>query len=324
MNSDPRPLSCLFRRAGAMRRLRMRAAAGGVSASVSAFAVSCAFAACAFAACALATLAATSAALLAATTTPAHAADTDANGAIADLTSAFGGWRHSALTNEGEHYVAAYPRPPVDRGAQRYRTLIEGRLRHIDKHARRPPTLVVNGNPTPLYTDDEGAFARPWAFGAGSNSIELISADGKQHQRMQFYEADRSKPQAKLRAIVTWDDPHAQVDLHVITPGGLHAFFANPTLEDGSGFDVDSVDGAGPGIFSSAAPEHGTWLFFLNYWGNFDSTGYNFDAHAHDRDVITATLTLVFNENTPNERRETRVVPLRKIGDLMLVKSERL
>jgi uncharacterized protein YfaP (DUF2135 family) len=252
----------------------------------------------------------------------AYAAGKD--GAVADLTGAFGGWRHSGLTNEGEQFVAAYPRPPIDRGAQRYRTLIEGRLRQIDKHARKPPTLVVNGNATPLYTDDEGAFARPWAFGAGSNSVELISADGRQRQRMQFYEADRSKPQAKLRAMVTWDDPHAQVDLHVITPGGLHAFFGNPTLEDGSGFDVDSVDGAGPGIFSSAAPEHGTWLFFLNYWGNFDSTGYNFDAAAHDRDVITATLTLVFNENTPNERRETMMVPLRKIGDLMLVKSERL
>ncbi|ALE57689.1 DUF2135 domain-containing protein [Paraburkholderia sp. RL17-368-BIF-A] len=252
----------------------------------------------------------------------AYAAGKD--GAVADLTGAFGGWRHSGLTNEGEQFVAAYPRPPIDRGAQRYRTLIEGRLRQIDKHARKPPTLVVNGNATPLYTDDEGAFARPWAFGAGSNSVELISADGRQRQRMQFYEADRSKPQAKLRAMVTWDDPRAQVDLHVITPGGLHAFFGNPTLEDGSGFDVDSVDGAGPGIFSSAAPEHGTWLFFLNYWGNFDSTGYNFDAAAHDRDVITATLTLVFNENTPNERRETMMVPLRKIGDLMLVKSERL
>ncbi|MFM0008758.1 DUF2135 domain-containing protein [Paraburkholderia sediminicola] len=180
-------------------------------------------------------------------TTNVQAAGADGDGgALADLTGAFGGWRHSGLTNEGEHFVAAYPRPPVDRGAQRYRTLIEGRLKHIDKHARKPPTLVVNGNPTPLYTDDEGAFARPWAFGAG------------------------------------------------------------------------------PGIFSSAAPEHGTWLFFLNYWGNFDSTGYYFDAAAHERDVITATLTLVFNENTPNERRETMVVPLRKIGDLQLVKSERL
>lgn len=252
------------------------------------------------------------------------AADDANSAALARLTGAFNGWRHGGLTNEGEQYVAAYPRPPVDRGAQRFRTLIQGQLRRVDPHAHRPPTLVVSGNPTPLYTDEQGWFARPWAFGAGSNSIELISADGTKRQRMQFYEADRTKPQAKLRAIVTWNDPHAQVDLHVITPGGLHAFFANPTLEDGSGFDVDSVDGAGPGIFSSAAPEHGTWLFFLNYWGNFDSTGYNFDSAAHDRDVITATLTLVFNENTPNERRETRVVPLRKIGDLVLVKSEQL
>ncbi|HEV3431112.1 MAG TPA: DUF2135 domain-containing protein [Paraburkholderia sp.] len=245
-------------------------------------------------------------------------------GVLARMTGAFNGWRHSGLTNEGEQYVAAYPRPPVDRGSQRFRTLIEGQLKHVDAHARRPPTLVINGNATPLYTDEQGWFARPWAFGAGSNSVEIISPDGTKHQRMQFYEADRTKPQAKLRAIVTWDDPHAQVDLHVITPDGLHAYYDNPILADGSGFDVDSVDGAGPGIFSSAAPEHGTWLFFLNYWGNFDSTGYNFDAHAHDREVITATLTLVFNENTPNERRETRVVPLRKIGDLVLVKSEQL
>lgn len=252
------------------------------------------------------------------------ATDTSGSGTLARLTGAFNGWRHSGLTNENEQYVAAYPRPPVDRGAQRFRTLIEGQLKRVDPHARRPPMLVVNGNPTPLYTDKEGRFARPWAFGAGSNSIEIISADGRKRQRMQFYEADRTKPQAKLRAIVTWDDPHAQVDLHVITPTGLHAFFANPTLADGSGFDVDSVDGAGPGIFSSAAPEHGIWLFFLNYWGNFDATGYNFDPAAHDRTVITATLTLVFNENTPNERRETRMVPLRKIGDLVLVRSGRL
>ncbi|HYS64006.1 MAG TPA: hypothetical protein VEN30_09380 [Paraburkholderia sp.] len=38
----------------------------------------------------------------------------------------------------------------------------------------------------------------------------------------------------------------------------------------------------------------------------------------------TATLTLVFNESMPIERRKTMVVPPRKTGDLMLVKSERL
>ncbi len=244
--------------------------------------------------------------------------------AVAQISGVANGWRHSGLSKENDGYVAAYPRPPVDRGAQHFRTLIAGRLQHIDPHARRPATLVVNGNPMPLYTDNEGNFARPWAFGAGSNSLEIISPDGKKHQRMQFYEADSTKPQAQLRAIVTWDDPHAEVDLHVITPAGLHGFFANPTLADGSGFDVDSVDGAGPEIYSSATPEPGVWLFYLNYWGNFDQTGYNFDANAHDRPVITAMLTLVFNENTLNERRETYIVPLRKIGELTLVKRQQL
>nr|WP_082855439.1 DUF2135 domain-containing protein [Paraburkholderia phytofirmans] len=49
-------------------------------------------------------------------------------------------------------------------------------------------------------------------------------------------------------------------------------------------------------------------MFFPHYWGNFDSTGYNFDAAAHERNAVAATLTLVFNENTPNERCETMVM----------------
>ena len=86
---------------------------------------------------------------------------------------------------------------------------------------------------------------------------------------------------------------------------------------------MDSVDGAGPEIFSTAAPRPGVWLFYVNYWGNFNAGGYNFDEKAHDRDLITAQLTLIYNENTPNERREFVSVPLRKIGELALMKSIR-
>ena len=39
--------------------------------------------------------------------------------------------------------------------------------------------------------------------------------------------------------------------------------------------------------------------------------------------VISARITLVFDENTPAEKRETLNVPMRKIGDLMLVRSFR-
>lgn len=260
-------------------------------------------------------------ALLAAAAPSLAAQQVAAPGAkVADLDGPVAGWVNSGLTNDLERYTAAYPRPPVDRGRQKYRTLIEGRLReHMDE--RKPPTLVVNGNAMPLYADAEGRFARPYAFGAGSNSVELISADGSTRQRLQFYEAQGGKVQARLRAILSWDDAKAEVDLHVVSPEGHHAFWAEPQLAEGGGLDVDSVDGAGPEIFSSAAPEHGAWLFYVNYWGNFDATGYNFDNGAHQRDLIMARLSLIYDENTVNERRETYVVPLRKVGELTLIKA---
>ena len=235
------------------------------------------------------------------------------------LDTPIGGWRDSRLDNELDNYVAAYPKPPVDRGGQRYRTLIRGQLKALGRE-RRPPTLVVNGTAIPLYHDADGRFARPYAFGSGSNSVQL-SADGKALKRVQFYEANQGKIQARLRLMVTWDDPHAQVDMHIITPDGQHAFFGNPLLTNGGGFDVDSVDGAGPGIFSTSTPLPGTYLVYLNYWGNFDDGGYNFEAGRHDKHVISCTVTIITNENTADEKRETLLVPLRAIGDLRLVRQ---
>ena len=60
---------------------------------------------------------------------------------------------------------------------------------------------------------------------------------------------------------------------------------------------------------------------YVNYWGNLGPQGYNFQAGSNQNDLITAQINLVFNENTVNEKRETFVVPLRAIGDLLLVKS---
>jgi uncharacterized protein YfaP (DUF2135 family) len=74
-------------------------------------------------------------------------------------------------------------------------------------------------------------------------------------------------------------------------------------------------------MFSMAAPLHGTYLVYVNYWGNFGAQGYNFQAGANQQDVITAQVNLVFNENSVDEKRETFVVPLRTIGDLVLVKT---
>jgi uncharacterized protein YfaP (DUF2135 family) len=242
---------------------------------------------------------------------------------IQALDAPLGGWRDSRMQVELEQYHRAYPVTPVDRGAQKGRTLIEGVIPNYRPQAH-PHVLVVNGTAMPLYTDEQGRFARPYAFGAGSNSIEIRSPEGKSLQRVQFYEANAGITAAKLRAILTWDDPTAEVDLHVITPNGEHAYFAQPQLPSGGGLDVDSVDGAGPEIFSTSAPLAGNYLFFINYWGSFDSQGYNFDEQKRRSAVVTCTLTLIQSENTPDEQRESYIIPLRKIGDLTLGRSIRL
>ena len=69
-------------------------------------------------------------------------------------------------------------------------------------------------------------------------------------------------------------------------------------------------------IHSAAVP-----FVYVNYWGNLGSQGYNFQAGSNQNEVITSQISLVFNENTVNERRETFVVPLRTIGELLPVKS---
>ncbi|WP_241674389.1 YfaP family protein [Candidatus Methylobacter oryzae] len=232
------------------------------------------------------------------------------------------GWIYDGLTNKSDQERVAYPVPPIDRGAQRHRIAIEGKLKNLNG-VRQPHTLVVNGNPLPLYTDDDGRFVRPYAFGSGSNSVALISSTGERLQSVQFYDANTEKTPARIRLIMGWDDPGAEVDMHIITPDGQHAFFADPVLSNGGGLDVDGVDGPGPEIFTMAAPLHGTYLVYVNYWGNLTEEGYNFNAQTNRNDMITTQITLVLNENTINEKRENFIVPLRTIGELQLVKTFR-
>jgi uncharacterized protein YfaP (DUF2135 family) len=236
------------------------------------------------------------------------------------LDAPVGGWNVAGLVDKSDQMQVGYPYSLVDRGAQKGRTMIRGRLAAAG--TQRPfPTLVVNGNPTPLYTDTEGRFARGYAFGKGSNSVEVRSASGKPLRRVQYYEASRTGPRPDLRVIAAWDDNQAEIDLHVITPDGQHAFWQAPFLSNGGGLDADSVDGPGPEMFTMTAPMHGTFQVWINYWGNFGSDGYHFDESTRQRPVITARVTLVYHENTPRERREDLVVPLRAIGELTLVKS---
>ncbi len=229
-----------------------------------------------------------------------------------------GGWHYKDFADLKPASQYAYPPSPIDRGEQTGRTLIRGRLNSLGQE-RGQPKIIVNGNDMPLYSDTNGNFVRPYVFGPGSNSIEI--RHGKERHRMQFYEAKAERSQAKMRVILAWDEPHAELDLHILTPDAQHAFYAAPILKNGGGMDVDSVDGAGPEMFSSNDPVHGLYHVYLNYWGNLGDAGYHFDEIKGRKPVITATITLVLHENTGREKRQHFVVPVRKIGDLQKVVS---
>jgi len=234
------------------------------------------------------------------------------------MDSPHGGWNFSGLVDHSGDASVSYPTPPIDRGAQRNRTLIKGDIKAAGKDR---PQLVVNGNPMTLQSGDDGRYERHYAFGGGSNSVELKSAQGKSAKRIQFYEANPNQLTARLRIICSWDAPEAEVDLHILTPDRQHVSYFNPIMTGGGGLDVDSVDGPGPEMFTTATPLHGTYNVYVNYWGNLNESGYNFDQSKLTKPIITARVTIITDENSPNEKRQSFVVPLRKIGELTLVKS---
>lgn len=258
--------------------------------------------------------------------TPAgNTATTTKKEVILQLEEPHGGWKVGGLTDRSQEYQSAYPFNLIDRGRIKGRSMIRGRFLRRDQARTAADKIVLNGAAMPLFSDEQGNFVRPYAFGRGSNSIEIRSSGSdRTTRRVQFYEAANDKAQARIRVVLSWDDHQAEVDMHVITPDGGHAFWADPILSNGAIIDPDGVDGPGPEIFTMAAPLHGPYQVWVNYWGNFSDSGYHFDEVTRQKPVMTATVTIITAENTPAEKQETYVVPLRKIGETTLVKSFQL
>jgi uncharacterized protein YfaP (DUF2135 family) len=169
----------------------------------------------------------------------------------------------------------------------------------------------VNGIAMPLRVDDSGEFSRPYAFGKGSNNVEIRSPKRDQKKSVQFYDSYTQKTQAKIRVVLSWDTDGTDLDLHVITPEGHHCFYGNRVIPNGGALDVDVTTGYGPEIFSLPSATRGNYHVYVNYYGSGAS-----------RDIITvAQVAIIFNENTPNEKQQVFQVPMRKSGEVTLIKS---
>lgn len=221
-----------------------------------------------------------------------------------------GGWRNSAGAQEEYTQAVNYPAASVNlQPGQSETAQIRGRIAGAVKG--KPATLVVNGVAMPMEVGENGAYARPYGFGSGSNSVEVRSPDGKSRARTQFVDSYQGKTQARLRVVLSWDSAGTDLDLHVVTPDGGHAWYGNRVLKDGGALDVDVTTGYGPEIFSSSAPLKGNYHVYVNYYGSGENTS-----------VLTvARLSVITNEGTPREKLQSFQVPMRAAGELTLVKS---
>jgi uncharacterized protein YfaP (DUF2135 family) len=222
-----------------------------------------------------------------------------------------GGWRNSAGSTEQYTQSVNYPASSVNlQPGQSETAQIRGRIAGAAKTGK-PATLIVNGVAMPLEIQEDGSFGRPYAFGRGSNSVEVRSSDGKLRSRTQFVDAYSGKTQARLRIVLSWDTAGTDLDLHVVTPDSEHAWYGNRVLKNGGALDVDVTTGYGPEIFSSSAPQKGNYHVYVNYYGSGSGK----------EDITTAQVTIITNENTPNEKQQMVQVPMRSAGELTLVKS---
>ena len=220
------------------------------------------------------------------------------------------GWRNSAGASEQYTQAVNYPAASVNlQPGQAETAQIRGRIAGAVKG--KPATLVVNGVAMPMEVGEDGSYGRPYGFGSGSNSVEVRSPDGRSRARTQFVDSYQGKTQARLRIVLSWDSAGTDLDMHVVTPDGGHAWYGNRVLKDGGALDVDVTTGYGPEIFSSSAPVKGNYHVYVNYYGSGENTAM----------LTVARISIITNEGTPREKLQSFQVPMRAAGELTLVKS---
>ncbi len=220
-----------------------------------------------------------------------------------------GGWRNSAGEASGFLQEVHYPAVAVNARGHQTSALIRGHIATNKKD--QPAKLVVNGSGMPLLTEEDGKFERPYSFGSGSNNVEVRSSDGKSIKRVQFYDAYAGRAQARLRVLLSWDSPGTDLDLHVVSPDGDHVFYGARIGAHGGALDVDVTSGYGPEIYANPAPPKGVYHVYVNYYGG----------SSEQQVITTAQVAIVSQEGTLSEKREVVQIPLRRAGELTLIKS---
>lgn len=237
-----------------------------------------------------------------------------------------GGWKHSGGESAQHMQDVHYPASRVNAGAVHIDedgndvgTSIRGRILDTPKEDKAPYTLVVNGVAMPMTVGDDGDFARPYAFPPGSNNIEIKSPNRNSIRRVNFYDANPNRQRVGLRVVLNWDTDMTDLDLHVVSPDGQHVFYGERVAKNGGALDIDVTTGFGPEIYAIPSPPKGNWLIYVNYFGGMN--GDESEEGGAEKPLTIAQIAIISHEGTPDEKKQVFRVPLRRAGDLTLVKS---
>lgn len=164
--------------------------------------------------------------------------------------------------------------------------------------------IVYNSIPLRLPVSGNGRFSREFVAGPGLNSIyaEAVSDKVTVSDTLSFY--SKAPPKA-MKIVLMWDTDGTDIDLHVTEPTGEECYYGYKQTSIGGSLDVDIVDGYGPEIYTLATPTKGSYQITLHYYSD---NGYP---------QTQATVYVVMNEGTPNERVEKLETMLTKTGTVV-------
>ena len=115
-----------------------------------------------------------------------------------------------------------------------------------------------------------------WNYGGdfvirrGENKIQVQveNEDGSVYGTSETFTVNGDLPPRQLESVLTWDTDDNDVDMHVWSPGGLHAYYSAKSAIPGCYLDVDDTDGYGPETFvcENTTMESGQWTIKIRYY----------------------------------------------------------
>jgi len=133
--------------------------------------------------------------------------------------------------------------------------------------------LILNDRPMDIVVN-RGYFEQDVALGQEKNSI-LVEATDRYGQvsRSQTLSVGTVNVKPKdIMIILSWDKPHADMDLHVFGPSGGHTYYKSPSMYEssdaipGGQLEQDSKGNFGPEVYTQEKADKGTYTVKSNYF----------------------------------------------------------